>query len=342
MPLISVIMPVFNAVKYIEDTLISLLSQTFTDFELIIVNDGATDGTYEICERFAKLDGRIDLVSKENGGICSARNCGLDRVSGRYIAFCDHDDIYDSRYLEKAFVYMNASNVDLLKFEYHSLGLTENGQIFLDEIQHFWKNEYSLEQLVKMYNCFNQCVRVLWNGLYRYDIIQKYNLRFDDSFKLGMEDYAFNLSYLRYCKRIQTLDECLYTHYMRRKQSAFTKFSKDKLRDIIKVGEQEIRFINNLDIGEELLAVQGMHDSVCISIFLEQITMADSPLTLRNKVKALKVLRVSKALYNAERKQISAVYRNNWKFAVKLHLFRYHLYHLLVWYQQINDIRKGK
>lgn len=343
MRLISVVMPVFNAVKYIEDTLKSLLIQTHTDFELILINDGSTDGTYEICKRYAEQDERIALYSKENGGICSARNYGLDMASGRFITFCDHDDIYDKEYLKKAYAYMETSKADLLKFEYHSLGLTESGQVFMDETQRFEDNEFSLQELIENYDDFNQCIRVLWNGMYRSDLIKQHHLRFDESIKLGMEDYAFNLNYLKYCQKIQTVDECLYTHFTRKKQSAFTKFSIDKLRDIMKVGRQEIALLDKFPALQNTSFVHGMHNSIYVSVFLEQMTIEDDLLNMQQKVSFLRELQNSGALYCEKSMQnITSVYRYNWKLAIKLCMFDCKLYYLLILYQQINDKRKGK
>lgn len=76
-PMVSVIMPVYNARKYIESTIESVLNQTFTDFELILIDDGATDGSGEVCDTYASMDKRIVLIHQANGGICKARNAGL-------------------------------------------------------------------------------------------------------------------------------------------------------------------------------------------------------------------------------------------------------------------------
>ena len=90
--LLSIIVPIYNTEKYLEDCLQSILNQTFSDYELILVNDGSTDSSPEICEQYAERDGRIRVIHKENGGVSSARNCGIEIAQGNYIWFVDSDD----------------------------------------------------------------------------------------------------------------------------------------------------------------------------------------------------------------------------------------------------------
>ena len=95
MPEISVILPVYNTGEILEKTIESILHQTFQDFELIIIDDGSTDNSYQICRKYSVKDKRIRVISQKNSGVCAARNKGIDLSEGKYITFCDHDDIYD-------------------------------------------------------------------------------------------------------------------------------------------------------------------------------------------------------------------------------------------------------
>ena len=104
-PTISVIVPVYNAEKYLSRCIDSILVQTFTCFELLLVDDGSTDCSGRICDEYAKRDTRIRVIHKENGGVSSARNLGLDNAKGEWICFCDSDDLLlnwstDARILE--------------------------------------------------------------------------------------------------------------------------------------------------------------------------------------------------------------------------------------------------
>ena len=94
-PKISVIVPVYNAEKYLHRCIDSILSQTFTDFELLLINDGSKDSSGAICDEYAAKDNRVRVFHKENGGASSARNLGLDNAKGEWIAFVDSDDLLE-------------------------------------------------------------------------------------------------------------------------------------------------------------------------------------------------------------------------------------------------------
>ena len=94
-PLVSVIVPVYNVERYVQQCLESLVNQTLKEIEIIIVNDGSTDGSAEICNKYAKMDSRIVYITKENGGLSEARNVGLKYASADYIGFVDSDDYVD-------------------------------------------------------------------------------------------------------------------------------------------------------------------------------------------------------------------------------------------------------
>ena len=99
-PFFSVIVPMYNSAAFIDKCVLSVLNQSYSDFELILVDDGSTDSTLEICKRYEKEDCRVKVIHKENGGHTSARNVGLEISRGGYILFLDSDDWYDFRTLE--------------------------------------------------------------------------------------------------------------------------------------------------------------------------------------------------------------------------------------------------
>ncbi len=103
MPEISVIVPVYNVEKYLRPCIDSILAQTFTDFELILVDDGSPDRCGEICDEYEQIDKRIRVIHQENGGLSAARNAGLDVMSGEYVTFIDSDDLVDKRFLEELY-----------------------------------------------------------------------------------------------------------------------------------------------------------------------------------------------------------------------------------------------
>ena len=115
MSLVSIILPVYNSEKYISTCIESLLKQTYQNIEIIIVNDGSTDNTAKICENYKIKDSRIKFINKINGGICSARNEGLKYITGKYLMFCDHDDIYLDNTVEIMVNAIKSMKMDFVK-----------------------------------------------------------------------------------------------------------------------------------------------------------------------------------------------------------------------------------
>ena len=126
--LVSVIMPVYNSEDYLENAVETVLRQDFDGFELIVVDDGSPDESGKICDRIAQKDSRVVVIHKPNGGICSARNAGLDRARGKYIAFCDNDDEYLPGLISENYALAERENADLVRF-CRSKTETYNGKV---------------------------------------------------------------------------------------------------------------------------------------------------------------------------------------------------------------------
>jgi len=117
-PLLSVIVPIYNVDRYLKKCLDSLLNQTYTNLEIILINDGSTDSSYEICKQYAGKDPRFRLINKENGGLGQARNVGLENANGDIYAFVDSDDWIDIRMFEKMISAMEEYNADIVQCNY--------------------------------------------------------------------------------------------------------------------------------------------------------------------------------------------------------------------------------
>lgn len=121
MPKLSIIVPIYNVEKYLPRCIESILNQTFREFELILINDGSTDNCKEICEKYKKIDSRIIVVNKKNGGVSSARNFGIDISRGEYIGFVDPDDFIDANMYEILFNTANSYNSDMVICDYYKV-----------------------------------------------------------------------------------------------------------------------------------------------------------------------------------------------------------------------------
>ena len=224
---VSIVLPVYNAVNYIRTTINSVLSQTYNNFELIIIDDGATDGTSEICEEYSKQFSNIIYVKQKNEGTCAARNRGIKMATGDYITFLDHDDEYLQEFLNKMVKYAIMYDLDVVKcgvfFEeafQNSTGKTR--------IEKFKKSVFSREKLLSMYNDLPISFFAVWNSLYKTSVIQNI-IEFPKEVRHGQEDYFFNTKLIPQIKNIGFIDKCLYKHYRRISQSTSAKFYEDRV-----------------------------------------------------------------------------------------------------------------
>lgn len=292
-PMVSVIMPVYNAHKYVGTTIESVLNQTYRDFELIIIDDGATDGSGAICDTYAQKDNRIVLIHQKNGGICNARNTGLNIARGKYIAFCDHDDLYQPQYLEISVRTAETYNTSLVKFAYRSE--YSHDDLVVRSLQEKVPNKVcQIENLVQNdYELLNKVIRVLWNGLYRRSIIEKKELRFDENIRAGMEDFLFNLNLLQEIHEVVFISDVLFFHYARLEQSTSEKYNEGRLNDIVKVFHREAEWLKEYRVSPQIIV---QHRSKYVSLMVRTLCHSDCKLKQNERISWLRKLRNSDEL----------------------------------------------
>ena len=217
MPLVSIVVPVYNVEQYLHRCIDSILKQTLQDFELILIDDGSTDKSGKICDCYAKSDKRVQVLHKENGGQSSARNKGLELCKGEFIYFCDSDDWVEPKLLEKAVEKLEAANADMVRFQC----MTH----FFDKTV---KSDFQFSE-TNCIECFDEKAKILvvcdelltykigWElclGLYRAKSIYQNNIRFPNGIDVA-EDLFFNILYVFYSRRITFLESALYHYCMR-------------------------------------------------------------------------------------------------------------------------------
>lgn len=198
MPKISVIVPVYNTEKYLRRCVDSILAQTFSDFELLLVDDGSTDSSPAICDEYANLDSRVRVFHKENGGVSSARNLALDNAEGEWITFADSDDWTYPTWL------YNFMIKDLERYDLVCQGIyldnkanTENGyQQSLKTMLSYRGNKIFIPKILTDSGNLGYTV----NKIFRNDIISQNRLKFDTRFYF-QEDEIFILHYLSFTRR---------------------------------------------------------------------------------------------------------------------------------------------
>ncbi len=213
---ISIITPVYNSEKYLKDCVNSVLSQTFKDFELVLVNDGSTDQSGEICDSFAKEDKRIKVIHKKNEGPTAARKQGAMESSGEYITFLDSDDLLKSCLLEKLMEYITNHNPDAIIFGYDRFGeATQENESTIPLLE---EGLYSGDNLKEIKNNLIYSDRDIltipygvWGKVFRREDYIKYQDRVIKELYKG-EDLAVNAPLLANCKRVYVSHLCGYLY----------------------------------------------------------------------------------------------------------------------------------
>lgn len=203
-PLITVIIPIYNVESYLEQSIRSVLAQSYKNFELILVDDGSNDGSGKIVDQMAELDGRIIPVHQRNQGSAAARNAGLERSHGRYAAFLDGDDWYHPDYLHQMQLEIKEDNCQLVSCCFEAVGVDHPPQV--RQLKAGYINREEAVQRLMGYNSFNGYV---WNKLFDLRLIQEHNIRFRSDYP-ACEDTMFVGEYLYYCKRIRVTEHILY------------------------------------------------------------------------------------------------------------------------------------
>ncbi len=221
MPEISVIVPVYNVEKYVGRCIDSILNQTFTDFELILVNDGSTDNSGVLCDKYAKSDDRIKVIHKKNGGVSSARNIGIDNAVGDYIMFVDSDDYIDKKMLEDMIKYRD-SDIIISGLKYLDVNcnmICDNNYLQFTDItlELFLKEHYI--NMDEKYILSGPC-----NKLFKQSVLTKFVIRFNENISI-FEDGLFVNEFLIKCKSITNINRSYYNYIQYSDNNLMTKYN---------------------------------------------------------------------------------------------------------------------
>lgn len=212
-PQVSIIIPVYNTENTLNRCIDSILNQIFTDWELLLVDDGSTDQSGELCDEYASRDKRIKVFHKKNGGVSSARNIGLDHATGSWITFVDSDDFIDTTFLSSFII---SSSCDLYI----------TGIQFINNTTTLLPPEecIKIEDVIELDNLLNKLYFTApWGKVYKNDIIQQNKIRFNINLKIG-EDTDFVLNYLQYTHNIRLVSKPLY-HFFNDEKGKIIKYT---------------------------------------------------------------------------------------------------------------------
>lgn len=228
--MVSIILPVFNAERFLPQCLDSILRQTYQEWELIAVDDGSKDGSMEILKSYENRDHRIHIISKENEGVSIARNVALEQTHGDYIYFVDSDDIVMPEALMILVKAMDSSNATFVKSDF--LPIDEQGnQVFINKKQVIRRRyDGRVMDSEKFFKKILMKEYFLWTCLFQKDIIVKNHIQFIPHCRL-MEDAAFVADYLLYSDRNVYKDACIYGY--RKYEGTVSAVNKDYTEDMI-------------------------------------------------------------------------------------------------------------
>ncbi|MEE1226668.1 MAG: glycosyltransferase family 2 protein [Bacteroidales bacterium] len=299
-PKISVIVPVYKVEQYLHRCIDSILSQSFTDFELLLIDDGSPDNCGKICDEYAQKDSRVRVFHKPNGGVSSARNLGLDNAKGEWMAFIDSDDYVENEYLEELLSYETNTSADIIT----SIKIldTTNNSVTLQ------RKEFG--SLFSVYGFDKNCTP--WGKLLRKDIISNNNLKFNTRVHLG-EDAMFVLSYLLDADKITLISSNKYNYEKGRPNSLTKKINsyeselagKEEFEGIVR------QLINELNLDD--LSIKELEKSQRLYIERTLVSIMRLP-NQKDRLNKLQGLDLS--LYNKYTKPY------NWKEKVLLFLLR--------------------
>ena len=251
MPKISVLIPVYNASEFLYDSIPSILNQTFSNIELVCVNDGSKDNSLEILNEFKAKDSRVKVIDKENGGCGSARNRALDEATGEYVYFFDPDDMLEENAFELAYTSASKNDSDMVVFKanvFDEKGISNRETFFyydvrLDESQFDNFTYHDLKEFVLRGGY------APWAKLYKKEFLDAYD---DFKFNLGLafDDVPFHVKSMIRAKRISFINEYLY-HY-----------KVDNVNSVNSTASNGFDIFKIIDIVEDIIKGENCYDEM--------------------------------------------------------------------------------
>ncbi|WP_373472221.1 glycosyltransferase family 2 protein [Carnobacterium alterfunditum] len=264
-PFFSVVMPAFNCENTIGKTITSVLKQSFTDFELIIVNDGSTDDTQQVLERYHSEDSRVKFKTIQNGGPGNARNKGIEITNGRYLLFVDSDDVMKDGTLEIYANHVKDERIDLVVSSY-SMNVLDGEELVDTRLveapnQSIETHEEFLDNIYPLMN--KQLMYVAWNKLFKLEIVKSHGIEFPPY--NSCEDRLFNIHYFNYVNNCKVVSDVLYDYSFDGKNSLTNKYFDNK-------------FDTFVEFYRELLALTKKHEKGFSALFLKGVMSCIIPL----------------------------------------------------------------
>ena len=247
---ISIIIPIYNTSSLLKRCLDSILDQTFQDVEILMIDDGSTDNSKEICLHYQNIDSRFKYWHQPNSGASSARNNGIRRAQGTYILFLDSDDYFVPKTCEICYETAEKYNLDLLNFAYNYV---KNGEATVN-IPSFPKNKIigheQILKLLKKNTLHNKFLWFNWSYCFKTSFIKDNKILFDESLLLGI-DSDFNLKCLFHTKHVYSISDVLYCYVYNPDSLTQTKYRKELLDRYISQFNSRTKLYKNFNLTDK-------------------------------------------------------------------------------------------
>lgn len=236
---LSIIVPVYNVEKYLNECIDSIRNQTFSNFECLLINDGSTDSSGSICDEVSKIDNRFKVFHIKNGGVSNARNVGISNAIGKFITFIDSDDFIENNAYQKIFDIINKTNSDICCFNFYTY----------DEIKGINKIPFNNKDLITNYIKFPINMNSLCNKVIRASIFKENNYLFDTDIIVS-EDMLLSFKLLNSTDKIVFIDDYFYYYRYNLNSATKSKMTQRKIDDTYKSYEKVSDFCKEKNISK--------------------------------------------------------------------------------------------
>lgn len=228
---VSVVIPIYNSELYLEKCVNSIINQTYKNIEIILVDDGSTDMSLDVCKKLQKKDDRIKIISTVNRGVANARNNGIENSNGEFLIFVDSDDYINEKLIEKCINNIDKyQKCDVVCYNIVRFNRNSNTGKEKEFVKNIKKDRKFLKKMIMKEKINSPC-----NKLYRMDIINRFNIRFNTDLFVA-EDLLFNIEYFDVISYVLILNEDLYYYYYNC-NSVTNNFNYDKYNNLMYVND---------------------------------------------------------------------------------------------------------
>ncbi|MBQ9047753.1 MAG: glycosyltransferase [Solobacterium sp.] len=277
---VSIIVPVYNVEKYLAQCIDSVLGQTYVNWELLLIDDGSSDGSPELCDGYAEKDSRVRVIHQANQGASTARNRGLDEATGTYVMFVDSDDYIASGMVSRMVNVIHDTKTDLVLCGYERFTDTyQDKRSYSETPVTILKNKAEIARLYTKPNT-NMFGISIWAKLYRNDVLQDKHVRFDPHISYE-EDCQFNIDYFELINNAAVIKEVFY-HYRQMDVSLSKGFKRNTFEFLIAGYNRRIGFVKKYAPKTSL---NGLHAILLVVVKNTMIKIQKSSLKFTEKIK---------------------------------------------------------